>query len=150
MTCHSKNIMAILCNSHCADSIRKLVHKLGRLASRIDLPDLWLVDQRHEDLAVGSNSNVLNPLWWSVVAFNVRREYFTTHSLVREVIHRLHKSICIAYMQWRGKAKADKIGDQADQESIQCHRRCKRLRLVGPDNQPLLCTRQPFLMLKYR
>jgi hypothetical protein len=68
MTYHSKDIIAILRNAHCADSMRKLVHELGRLASRVDLPDLWLVDQRHEYLAVGSNSNVLNPLWWSAVA----------------------------------------------------------------------------------
>jgi hypothetical protein len=32
---------------------------------------LWFVDQRHEDLAVGSDSNVLNPLWRSAVAFQL-------------------------------------------------------------------------------
>jgi hypothetical protein len=71
MTYDSKDIITILRNAHCADSIRKLVHKLGRLASRVDLPDLWFVDQRHEDLAVGSDSNVLNPLWRSAVAFQL-------------------------------------------------------------------------------
>jgi hypothetical protein len=68
MTYNSKDIIAILRNAHCADDVRKLMHKLGRLASRVDLPDLGLVDQCHKDLAVGSNSNVLNPLWWSAVA----------------------------------------------------------------------------------
>jgi hypothetical protein len=62
MTYNSENIVAILRNTHCADNIRKLMYKLGRLASRVDLPDLGLIDQRHEDLAVGSDSNVLNPL----------------------------------------------------------------------------------------
>jgi hypothetical protein len=117
MTYDSKDIITILRNAHCADSIRKLVQKLGRLASRVDLPDVWFVDQRHKDLAVGSNRDILNPLWWSAGASQlliVRRTFSTTHSLVRKTMHRLHKSICIANMHWGSNAKAGEDGNQAN------------------------------------
>jgi hypothetical protein len=57
-----ENIVLVLRNAHCADGMRELVYKLSRLRSRIDLPDLGRVDQCHEDLAVGANSDILDPL----------------------------------------------------------------------------------------
>lgn len=65
ITNHCKKIMSILGDAHCADGMRKLMQKLSRVANRVDLPDLRFVDQSHEDFAVGSNSNVLNPLSWA-------------------------------------------------------------------------------------
>lgn len=57
-----KNIVLILRYAHCADGVRKLVHELSGVGSRVDLPDLRRVDQCHEDLAVRANSDVLDPL----------------------------------------------------------------------------------------
>lgn len=38
------------------------MHNLSGVGRRVDLPDLGLVDQCHKKLAIGTNSNVLDPL----------------------------------------------------------------------------------------
>lgn len=57
-----ENIVFIFRDAHCTNGVRKLMHKLGGVGSRIDLPDLGRVDQCHKKLAIGTNSDVLDPL----------------------------------------------------------------------------------------
>ena len=48
------------------------MHKLSGLGSRVDLPDLGLVDQCHKKLAIGTNSDVFDPLWWKSIMVSDR------------------------------------------------------------------------------
>ena len=59
---YCKDIVLVLRNTHCANGVWELMHKLSGFGSRVDLPDLRCVDQCHEDFAVRANSDVLDPL----------------------------------------------------------------------------------------
>lgn len=94
------------------------MHKLSSMEIRVNLPDLRRVDQCHKNLAVRTNSDVLNPLKCKDVTvsdrdFKVYDEWQTTHSVVRETVHCLDKIVCIAVLQWRSDGM---VSEEADQE----------------------------------
>jgi hypothetical protein len=67
-----KDIVLVLRNTHCANGVWELMHKLSGFGSRVNLPDLRRVDQCHEDLPVRANSDVLGPLHRKDVTVNDR------------------------------------------------------------------------------
>ena len=76
-----KNIVFVLRDTHCADGMRELVHKLIGMGGWIDLPDLRRVDKCNEDLAIRANGDILDPLMnpTSIMSAIVDSDFTTNH-----------------------------------------------------------------------